>query len=245
MSSIADKISKILLNHRTDEKLKELDDFILYCKNNEKALANLKFQLFQKINKINEILGIEKPQKEEKAENSKLSFNDKISLIKNSQIELRNLMNNEEKYIFNIFKNHLKEKKELEIFAQVPPSAFINKINENDEAWKAYSNFRFDFLICKTHLNDKGYPDRFEPLLVIEYLGSGHYGIDDKKDNAETIKENDEIKRVLFQKLGLKYLFIKEDNVKKKELNKHGYRNFDTSILNGLIQKIIDDIIQL
>ena len=40
-----------------------------------------------------------------------------------------------------------------------------------------------------------------------------------KKDNTETIKENDEIKRVLFQKLGLKQLFIKEDNVKKKELN--------------------------
>lgn len=58
-----------------------------------------------------------------------------------------------------------------------------------------------------------------------------------KKDNAETIKENDEIKRVLFQKLGLKQLFIKEDNVKKKELNQHGYRNFDTSILNGLVQK--------
>lgn len=58
-----------------------------------------------------------------------------------------------------------------------------------------------------------------------------------KKDNAETIKENDEIKRVLFQKLGLKQLFIKEDNVKKKEPNQHGYRNFDTSILNGLVQK--------
>lgn len=58
-----------------------------------------------------------------------------------------------------------------------------------------------------------------------------------KKDNTETIKENDEIKRVLFQKLGLKQLFIKEDNVKKKELNQHGYRNFDTSILNGLVQK--------
>lgn len=58
-----------------------------------------------------------------------------------------------------------------------------------------------------------------------------------KKDNAETIKENNEIKRVLFQKLGLKQLFIKEDNVKKKELNQHGYRNFDTSILNGLVQK--------
>lgn len=50
-------------------------------------------------------------------------------------------------------------------------------------------------------------------------------------------KKNDEIKRVLFQKLGLKQLFIKEDNVKKKELNQHGYRNFDTSILNGLVQK--------
>ncbi len=53
-----------------------------------------------------------------------------------------------------------------------------------------------------------------EPIAVIEYHGGGHFG--DTEQQREKVKNNDMIREKLFNKIGLKYFVIKDEDIKMK-----------------------------
>lgn len=116
--------------------------------------------------------------------------------------------------------------------------AFIDNIQDDNEVWKTYSNFYVDFLLAKRDL--KYNKDILTPFAVIEFHGSGHYGVDNSSDeHIQSVKNNDKIKAQILNKVGIKLFVIKGERIYNK-LNKIDTYKLKTEIAQ-IVQKIYQD----
>lgn len=166
------------------------------------------------------------------------SFDKKKIALENGSIEYRQIMNSQEKYIYDRLLYILSPRDNNIIIApQVSGKAFIkpSKDNTSDDIWTTYSNFYVDFLIAhypyydaKNKNNKEVYSNQLMPICVIEFFGGKHYGdIDDdrlsedeKKIKRQQVINNDNIKQEVMDKLGLKLFIITIEDVVKKD-NEH------------------------
>lgn len=132
----------------------------------------------------------------------KKSLEHKLDLIKKCDIKAReNFIGIHEFMIYKelIFCEEIK--KNFIIYPQIPLVAFIDdNTNYSDEdskdrAWTTYSNLRADFLFVLKDFKNK----TTKPFAVLEFNGSGHYGIDNpSEEEKENVKNRDEIKKKRF-----------------------------------------------
>ncbi len=125
--------------------------------------------------------------------------------MESGSIKTKKVMNIEET---KIFYSMVKIFNDYNVNPQVSFRAFL-KGEEDTDSWKTFRDFYCDFLI--THRKGS---KMNEPIAVIEYHGGGHFGDNEKK--AERVKDNDMIREKLFNKIGLKYFIIKDDDIKMK-----------------------------
>ena len=143
-------------------------------------------------------------------ENNKSNTSNKITeqrlkYMESGSIKTKKVMNIEET---KIFYSMVKIFNDYNVNPQVSFRAFL-KGEEDTDSWKTFRDFYCDFLI--THRKGS---KMNEPIAVIEYHGGGHFGDNEKK--AERVKDNDMIREKLFNKIGLKYFIIKDDDIKMK-----------------------------
>lgn len=138
----------------------------------------------------------------------KKSLGHKLNLIENCKLNAKDkFMGIHEFIIYKelIFCEDIK--KNFIVCPQVPLAAFINdntaysdEDESKDQAWTTYSNLRADFLfVLKDFKNNTT-----KPFAILEFNGSGHYGIDNPtKEEVEKVKNRDKIKEEAILKAGL------------------------------------------
>ena len=129
----------------------------------------------------------------------------RLKYMDSGNIKTKRVMNIEET---KIFYSMVKILNDYSVNPQVSFRAFL-KGEEDTDAWKTFRDFYCDFLI--TH---KRGSKMNEPIAVIEYHGGGHFG--DTEKQKEKVTNNDMIREKLFNKIGLKYLIIKDSDIKMK-----------------------------
>ncbi|RDU51547.1 hypothetical protein CQA49_09440 [Helicobacter sp. MIT 00-7814] len=170
-------------------------------------------------------------------ESQKLSFADKLNLVENANLKAKNPLNYQEVQIFKalIFEKSLKDN--FSILPQVAMRAFIHDIQNDNEVWKTYSNSYVDFLLAKRDF--KYNKDILTPFAVIEFHGSGHYGVDNSSDeHMQSVKNNDEIKAQILNKIGIKLFIIKGEQIYDES------NRIDIHKLKAEIAKIVQNIYQ-
>lgn len=150
---------------------------------------------------------------------------DKLKLIQNTDFKTYPLMTKEEFKIYQFLQELLSSQyksKKYRLFTQVAMGGFITTFKEFDscskeekQAFWAINHLRVDFLI----INKMG-----NPILVIEYQGSGHYQNGNK---TEKIMERDTRKRSVCQKVGISFVEI------FSELTEHNKYQISTILDNN------------
>lgn len=143
------------------------------------------------------------------------SFEGKNQLLEHSKIFSKNLMNKQE---YEIYKNLVKRKDLVQQFIispQVSFKAFIDKEDKESEVWRAYANLVADFLFIERQ--------SLKPYAILEFLGSGHYGINnkdetdtDKEEIKKRVKNNDNLKQKIAQKTDIKLIFLEGKDIYKE-----------------------------
>lgn len=123
--------------------------------------------------------------------------------METGNISTKKIMNIEET---KIFYSMVKAFKDYNVHPQVSFKAFL-KSDEDSYAWRTFRDFYCDYLITYKRGNKIN-----EPVAVIEYHGKGHFG--DTETLKEKVKNNDMVREKLFNKMGLKYFIIKDDDIK-------------------------------
>ncbi|OBV29817.1 hypothetical protein BKN38_04570 [Helicobacter sp. CLO-3] len=152
-----------------------------------------------------------------------LSFGEKIDLISNAKLEAKNPLNLQEIEIFKalIFEKSLQNS--FSILPQVAMKAFI-KNPKDDEVWKTYAGFYVDFLLARRDFKNE--KNTLAPVAVVEFYGSGHYGVDNpSEEHKKSVRNNDDIKKQILDKVGIKLFVIKGEMIykyvdKKEEIDK-------------------------
>lgn len=129
----------------------------------------------------------------------------RLKYMDTGSIKTKRVLNIEET---RIFYSMVKILNDYNVNPQVSFRAFL-KGEEDTDAWKTFRDFYCDFLITYKRGSKMN-----EPAAVIEYHGGGHFG--DTEEQREKVKNNDMIREKLFNKIGLKYFVIKDEDIKMK-----------------------------
>ena len=129
----------------------------------------------------------------------------RLKYMDSGSIKTKRVMNIEET---KIFYSMVKVLNNYNVNPQVSFRAFL-KGEEDTDSWKTFRDFYCDFLITYKRGSKMN-----EPIAVIEYHGGGHFG--DTEQQREKVKNNDMIREKLFNKIGLKYFVIKDEDIKMK-----------------------------
>ncbi|WP_297277799.1 DUF2726 domain-containing protein [uncultured Brachyspira sp.] len=129
----------------------------------------------------------------------------RLKYMNSGSIKTKRVMNIEET---KIFYSMVKVLNNYNVNPQVSFRAFL-KGEEDTDSWKTFRDFYCDFLITYKRGSKMN-----EPIAVIEYHGGGHFG--DTEQQREKVKNNDMIREKLFNKIGLKYFVIKDEDIKMK-----------------------------
>lgn len=181
------KINRHNKNIQKKEYQKEKESKTLSCQQNNKPTYI--------IQKDTETSTIEKYD-----EDSLEKIREKIEKAKTIEINKRKrFMGQEEICIYR----HLiaKLKSNYIICPQVAIPSFLR--NKQREDYYIYASLYVDFLICKRIGN--------EPVCVIEFQGSGHYG--KSEIEKEKVKTRDELKRILFNRAKIELIEILGNNI--------------------------------
>lgn len=170
---------------------------------------------------------------------SKKSLEHRLNLIEKCDIKAKiNLLGIHEFIIYKELIFCEKIKKNFIVYPQVSLAAFIKddtkysgEVTIKDQAWATYSSLRADFLFV---LKDfKTYTTK--PFAILEFNGSGHYGIDDSsEEEIENVKNRDEIKKETIRKAGLKIYTLWGEEIYRKD-NPH---YIDEKALKTAVDKI-------
>ena len=129
----------------------------------------------------------------------------RLKYMNSGSIKTKRVMNIEET---KIFYSMVKVLNNYNVNPQVSFRAFL-KGEEDTDSWKTFRDFYCDFLITYKRGSKMN-----EPIAVIEYHGGGHFG--DTEQQREKVKNNDMIREKLFNKIGLRYFVIKDEDIKMK-----------------------------
>jgi hypothetical protein len=122
-----------------------------------------------------------------------------LALANSENFRIRPILNGREREVFYALRDAIRTayKTKYLLFAQVPMGVFLQCGSDN--AFRSINSKRVDFLVTNT----KG-----DPVLVIEYQGSGHY------QGSASVR--DEVKRVACRSAGLE-LYEIVTNTRKED----------------------------
>lgn len=138
---------------------------------------------------------------------------DKLQIVSRESIIKVPFLNKAEKALYNSIFHVLKgapfykHKNSFTILPQIPLGAFV-KYEHSVHYTYYFNSLRPDFTIIN---ND------FEPICIIEYHGSGHFGDATNMIKVEQVKVKDEMKKQILAKVNIPLIIIKNgDNFSEK-----------------------------
>lgn len=197
-------------------------------------------------NEVKKKEAIERSKERKRQEELKLELKEhkkslkyKLDLIENCDINAKeNFMGKHEFIIYQALTSCEEIRKKFIVCPQVILGAFIeDNTNYNDEdesedkAWTTYSNLRADFLFVSRNYAD----NTTKPFAILEFNGSGHYGIDNpSEEEIEKVKNRDKIKEEAILKAGLGIYTLSGEAIYEK----NNPKRIDIEALKTAVDKI-------
>lgn len=135
----------------------------------------------------------------------------KLQGLQPMKLKTKSILNQSEIQVFYQLLGFLKRETDGKKFALYPQVSLRSLIDENKESEFYYivGSRYVDFLITEIKQNS------IIPRCIIEYFGSGHYGLDSQEHlRAE---RSDEIKKQICEKINLPFIIIKSNETDWKE----------------------------
>lgn len=132
----------------------------------------------------------------ESEEEYKKSFTHKLSMLQDSKLTAKMLMNTHE---FKIYMALVLNKEISRHFIVCPQVSLRALIADDNEAWKSYASLIADFVFVLKDFKQQ----KAKPIAILEYHGGGHYS-----NNAEETKQRDRLKFEAVKRAGMGYFVI-------------------------------------